>query len=345
MSISYYGYFTPLGGYGIANINCVKHLRRLGIDVSVHAKFAPREGSFEWEILNDEEREIFRKPFELQRIGIIETNPFDFDTNVSEIRIANTMCESDHVAPEWAEKLNGLNHILVPNEFNKKAFLNSGVTAPITIIPHGTDTEKFPYYDRPTSDVFVFGLVGYLDQHDRKGAFDAIRAFASEFRPEEPVRLILHSTDKSFGYYRNFTDERILTITRPYSFEELNSLYQSFDCFVFPSKAEGVGQPPREAMATGLPVILTKWSGLEDVALKEISYPLTNFKLEPRYNFIEQDGNWAVPSIEELMKTMRYVYEHQKEAKLKGKKAAEWIRKNQSWEVAAQKMKEFLEHV
>ena len=52
LKINYYGYFTPLGGYGIANINWVKHLKRLGVDVSPHAKFKPLPDSYEWSIMD-----------------------------------------------------------------------------------------------------------------------------------------------------------------------------------------------------------------------------------------------------------------------------------------------------
>lgn len=345
LKISYYGYFSPFSGYGIANINWVKHLKRLGVDVSVHPKFRPNPGSEEWEILNDEEREIFKGDFEVRKIGVIETNPWDFDTNKSEIRIANTMCESDHVAASWPEKLNSMHHILVPNEFNKRVFEGSGVTTPITVIPHGTETEKFPYYERKDNNIYTFGIVGFLDPTDRKGAFDLIRAFSSEFDEDEPVHLVLKSSDGIFGYYSNFNDIRITTIAEHYNFEELNDLYDSIDCFIFPSKAEGVGQPPREAMATGLPVILTNWSGLEDIAIDDICYPIKPHHLEKRPNFIEQDGNWAIIDIQELMGTMRHVYENQKQAKEKGRRAAKWIRQNQSWEKCAKLMKNFLEGI
>ncbi len=345
LKINYYGYFSPYSGYGIANINWVKYLRRLGVDVSVGAKFRPFPNSPEWNILTDEEKEIFSSNFELRRVGIIESNPFDFENNISEYRIANTMCESDHVAPVWAEKLNGMQQIIVPNEFNKKVFENSGVTTSITVIPHGTDIERFPYYERKDRNTFKFGILGYLDFHDRKGAFDLIRAFSSEFAPDEPVELLIHSSNPAFGYYSRFTDPRIHTLMGQWSFKQLNEFYQSLDCFVFPSKAEGVGYPPREAMSTGLPVIVTNWSGLEDIALPEICYPLQPSRLEPRYNFIEQDGNWAIIDIQELMYWMRYVYENRRKAREKGKKAAKWIRENQSWEKCALKMKEFLENV
>ena len=41
----------------------------------------------------------------------------------------------------------------------------------------------------------------------------------------------------------------------------LPGVYAAADCFVLPSRGEGWGRPHVEAMAMGLPVIATKWSG------------------------------------------------------------------------------------
>ena len=344
--INYYGYFTPFGGYGIANFNWVKHLRRQGKEVIPHGKFLPKTGEKEWDILNDEEKEIASIPFERQRIGIIETTPFDFDIIDTEIKIANTMAESDAIGDSWIQQCNKMDYVVVPNEFQYNVFRNAEIPGEkLQIIPHGTETEKFPYYHRPERDIFTFGIAGYLNE--RKGVFEVIQAFASEFDPDEPVRLLLHSTNLDFGYYLYFSDSRIVTDCVLLSPQDLNKWYKSLDCFVFPSKAEGIGQPPREAMATGLPVILTNYSGLEEIATDDISYPLQPRKLVAGLNphSIEQPGHWAEIDIQELMYQMRYVYEHQEEAKRKGARAAKTIRARYSWTIAAKKMIQFIDNL
>lgn len=334
---------TPFGGYGIANFNWIKHLRRQGLEVSPHGKFMPKPGDKEWEALNEEEREIASIPFEEKKIGIIETTPFDFHTITNKIKIANTMAESDYIGKQWVDECNRMDYIVVPNKFQYDVFKRSGVSVPITIVPHGTETEKFPYYHRPKRDIFTFGIAGYLNE--RKGVFDVIQAFASEFDRDEPVRLLLHSSNPDFGYYKFFSDPRIITdcvLLKPW---QLNRWYQELDCFVFPSKAEGIGQPPREAMSTGLPVIVGNYSGLEDIAFNTVSYPLNPSHFTKRTDMPDQPGNWANYSIEELMYLMRYVYENQLEAKSKGALASTYIRVNNSWEAAAGKMIEFLKGV
>ncbi|MBK9272867.1 MAG: glycosyltransferase family 4 protein [Saprospiraceae bacterium] len=345
LKINYYGYFTSFGGYGIANLNWVCHLSRLGVDVYPHAKFIPLPGTPEYAVLTGEQRDILQKPFTRQRIGIIETTPFSFHLNKSKFKIANTMAESDEIGEPWVNACNSMDMVVVPNEFQKRVFEKSGVTVPVSVIRHGTWTEMFPYCERPQKSKFRFGIVGYLN--DRKGVFELMKAFVSEFDNNEPVELYLKSSNKEFGFYRYFSDDRIITDTRHVSPEDLRDIYYSFDCFVFPSKAEGVGQPPREAMSTGLPTIVTNYSGLEEIADSEYAYPLEPISYSKGVNphALEQPGNWANIDIQELMYWMRYVYEHQDEAREKGKRASKHINTHHTWEACAKDMIKLLKTI
>lgn len=346
LEINYFGYFTPLGGYGISNLNWVKHLERQGVVVFPHSKFIPDPSSFEYSILTEEEKEILNRDFEKKRIGIIETTPFDFGTIDTEIKIASTMCESDLIGASWVGACNSMDYVVVPNEFQRSVFAKSGVDeSKLKVIRSGTETERFPYFKRPVRDIYTFGIVGYMNE--RKGVFELIQAFCSEFERWESVRLYIKTSNKDFAYYSNFTDKRIVVDSRHLSMQDLNKIYQGFDCFVFPSKAEGIGQPPREAMSTGLPTIVTNYSGLEEICDEEYCYPIQPMELRSGENphTIEQPGNWAYIDIQELMYTMRYVFEHPEEADEKGKKASLWIKNEHSWSRAAKNMVDFLKEL
>lgn len=343
MKISFYGYFSPFGGYGIANLSWARYLRRAGVDVSINAKFIPRPGTDEWEVLSEEERKMFVKPFEERRIGIIETTPDHFHLNKCEVKIANTMAETDEIGPRWVAALNTMHYVIVPNDFYRRVFKKCGVFVPIKVIPHGIDTQRFKYFERNRRkrEEYVFGSCGYLN--DRKGVFELIRAFSSEFNDNEPVKLLLHSTDPNLGYYANMKDKRIEITTKLWGFDTLVKWYHDLDCFVFPSKAEGVGYPPREAMATGLPTILTNYSGLEDIASLGLSLTPDGFtKTNP---MAEQPGNWAKINIPELMGAMRHMYENKDAAFMMGKEASKEIHKNHSWESSVGKLTDFLDEV
>lgn len=311
--------------------------------MSISAKFIPRPGTDEWDVLDDEEREMFDKPFEERRIGIIETTPDHFYLNKCEVKIANTMAETDEIGPTWVGALNTMHYVIVPNDFYRRVFKKCGVFVPIKVIPHGIDTKRFRYRERNKRKrvEYLFGSCGYLN--DRKGVFELIRAFSSEFDQGEPVKLLLHSTDPFLGYYANMKDKRIEITTELWSYKKLVEWYKDLDCFVFPSKSEGVGYPPREAMATGLPTILTNYSGLEDIA--HLGLALTPAGLYKANPMVEQPGNWAKIDIPELMGAMRHMYENKDYSFVVGKKASKFIHKNYSWELCVKKLVEFLNEV
>ena len=61
---------------------------------------------------------------------------------------------------------------------------------------------------------------------------------------------------------------------------ELASLYRASDVFVLPTRGEGWGRPASEAMAMGLPAIITAWSGPSEFVTKANGYPL-DYRLTP----------------------------------------------------------------
>ena len=257
------------------------------------------------------------------------------------------MTEADVICDEWVENCNKLNYLILPNEWQKEVFQKCGVKTPIWVIPFGSETNLFKYIKRPKREVFTFGTIGYMmptrEEKDRKNFWKLIQAFISEFDKKEPVRLLIKSSSAESGFYKCWKDPRIILDNERIPRERLRDVYYDMDCFVFPSRGEGVGQPPREAMSTGLPTILTNWSSLTEVALPEISYPLS-YTLSKR-EMAEEPGMWADVDVAELMYYMRYVYEHQDEAMEKGKKASEFMKNNFTWEQSAEKLKKHLVNI
>lgn len=338
LDITYNGYFVPLGGYGILNWQWAKHLARAGVNVTIKT-FFPIEQYLDQ--LTPEESLLYHKTASVTpRIGIVETQPWSLDWVKNEVKIVSAMVESSAIGGVWIKTLNQADQIVVPNEFCRKVLEKYDVKTPITVIPPGVDTKVWSYIQRPYRNVFTFGMCGYLDK--RKGALEVIQAFCSEFSGEKDVQLVLHSSNSDFGFYRSIQDPRITITTRFKSTDELHGFYGMLDCFVFPSRGEGIGYPPREAMSTGLPVIGMAWSGMEEIMLSEISYPIHPSGFSSRNDMVEQPGNWADIDVSELMYQMRNVYEHQDQAKEKGVQAADFIRKNFSWKQSTDRMIQFL---
>lgn len=256
--------------------------------------------------------------------------------------IAYTMYEGDRIPEKWCESLNDMvERIIVPAEWLDEVFHASGVkkAMPIHTVNGGIDPDEFPIIARQRGRVFTFMALG--DRGGRKGHDLVEQAFWKAFGPNPNVRMIIKCRSGNLdGRDSAMSDPRV-SVWRDDT-ERMADVYAHADCFVFPSRAEGWGLPPREAAATGLPVIATDWSGLS-VGIDCWAYPLKKFRLDPAP--LEGNGRWATPDVDELAEKMVWVYEHQAEAAAFGRGAAEWLRANQTWDHAAQQFKQVMEGI
>jgi glycosyltransferase involved in cell wall biosynthesis len=121
-------------------------------------------------------------------------------------------------------------------------------------------------------------------------------------------------------------------------------LLQRADCYVFPSRGEGWGSPPREAAATGLPVIATNWGGLAE----DIEYwamPVQVRGMSPAdYGFWDagEIGEWAEPNTDEVVERMKWCFENQRSAANFGRNAAEWLRSYSTYDHTAKTILEIV---
>jgi glycosyltransferase involved in cell wall biosynthesis len=102
---------------------------------------------------------------------------------------------------------------------------------------------------------------------------------------------------------------------------QLPRLYGAVDAFVLPSRGEGWGRPHVEAMAMGLPVIATNWSGITEFLSERNGYPLRYTHLAPIPEGAFAGHLQAEADVAHLRQLMRHVVQHQSEAIAKGQQA------------------------
>lgn len=241
--------------------------------------------------------------------------------------------ETTVIPKSWIGKINQFDALFTLCQQNIEAFKNSGVTIPIELIHWGIDPDVFYELERPERDVFTFGTMGALSI--RKGTDILIEAFQEEFPTEQDVQLICKT---SYNYYPfKVGDKRIQLQMGEVGHDELmRDFFQRIDCFAFPTRGEGFGLTPLEAMATGVPAIVTGWSGPMEYMTPEIGwlidYTYARATVFTEQTYHEECGDWAEPSKEHLRKLMRYAYEHRDEVRAKGKAAAQYVKENWTWE-------------
>jgi GT2 family glycosyltransferase len=267
-------------------------------------------------------------------------------------RVGWTMLEVTGLPQEWVDGCNAMDEVWVPASFNVETFRASGVRTPIEVMPMGVDID-YLHPDiagfRP-SDRFTF--LSVFEWGERKAPELLLRTFA-EFKESEDVLLLLSvfNRDPSIDVEREIakldlppTAPIAVMVNPEFDDYQMGSLYRSADCFVLPSRGEGFGMPVLEAMACGLPVITTDWSGPTDFLHDGIGYPLQVRSMVPAearcpyYAGFE----WAQPDDEHLRFLMRQVADRPDEARAKGLAAAAEVAARHTWQHVADRVKQRL---
>jgi len=313
-------------GYGNTMYNLLKYSQQAGYDIRWTGKLIGEPDK----VIRNAKREIppdmamvwHEQPKEHWR-----SSPFAKN-------IALTMFETTRVPESWVPRLNSLDAVCVPCKQNIGMMANSGVKIPVELTQLGIDETKFYPLER-NNEVFTFGHLGALTV--RKGTDLLVEAFRRAFSSKQKVKLI---NKTSLPYYPFMVKDKRVEVQQafngiPHS-ELIETFFKKINCFVYPSRGEGFGLPPLEAMATGVPAITTNWSGMAEYNNEEVGWMLNDFKMVPADNFTkkvykEDCGEWAEPNLDELIFRLRYAYEHQDEVKEKGRKAAEYVKANWLW--------------
>jgi glycosyltransferase involved in cell wall biosynthesis len=249
--------------------------------------------------------------------------------------IAYSMFETLEIPETWVHFYNQFDEIWVPSQFCKKAFNRKDVKPIIHVIPFGIDESYFSY-DKVNHELFTFFASGQWV--DRKGWDILIRAYTAEFMGNFNVRLCIKTfndvktKEEMIKEYldpnkRNLMYPRIMIANRKIDECEMPIFYQESDCFISCSRGEAFCIPCLEAMSMGIPVITPDFGGQLDFVNNEVGYLIKIEqlkKLSERICSINKgyDGLWfGEPNIDDVRKIMRYVFEHQQEAKEKGMKS------------------------
>jgi glycosyltransferase involved in cell wall biosynthesis len=318
-------------GYGRYGLSQIKALARAGVDVYPDHIMALEAPGWMQQL----------KGLDFSRLSVALMPPHELKALPAR-QWLSTMYEGTGLPDDWGAHINQkAERVIVPSEFLVDVFRSHGVhrRIPIDVVPGGVDVDEFPVLDRPVPTHRPYTFMAFGDRGSRKGSDLVNQAFYRAFGDNKDVRLIIKTL--AFGLPDLCTakgDPRI-SVWRDTT-KSLADVFAMTDCFVFPSRGEGWGLPPREAACMGVPVIATRWGGLEN-GIDNWAIPLNDVKLTN--SNLRGRGQWAQPSVDEIVDRMLWCYNNREDARQKGLAAAAWLREHQTWDQSARALMKLLE--
>jgi glycosyltransferase involved in cell wall biosynthesis len=259
--------------------------------------------------------------------------------------------ETTRIPESHRHHLSHADMIWTPSDWGRRILEQNGIAAGrVRVLPLGVDAQLFVPPIERDGRTFRFLCVGKWER--RKGSRELVRAFVDEFDAADPVELVMHCGSpwpRAFDYREAIVTEvrrkgsrapRVIA-SDPVPPEDLVRLMQRCHAFVLPTRGEGWGLPVLEAMACGLPCIVTNYGGVTEFAHERNSYLVRVAGMravdDPEFYDPAHDwGEWAEPDFGELRRLMRHVFENREEAREKGRLARRDAEALWTWDRAAE---------
>jgi len=357
MKLRMIGEIFGTSGYAQHTRNHVNALYKNGIkNISLDV---PRPQGWERNVNDNELKMLLNKPT-ADMINLMVAVPPYYSFGLSNPHkkfIGFVVWEGNRVPKYWIKNLRKCDQIWVPSKHVRHAInetralcnIHPKLMNKIKTVPHGVDISIFKPIKVERSDKFTFfANKGWAyGMRDRGGMQYLFKAFAEEFRKDEPVRLLAKinpaynqpgwNIQNEMAKLNLAKDHAEIQVTADnVTLPILNELYNQGDCFVSTQMADGFNLPGLEAMATGMPTIQTGFGGQTDYMTEKNSWKI-NYALMPvDWDIMYESVNWAVPDRKHLRELLRYAFENQDEVKKKGEQALKDAQK-WTWDNTAKK--------
>lgn len=274
-------------GYGRMGVMVERELRALGVDLSTDVEDDPA-GTM---LLCSTPAHLLRYR-EGQRLVVM------------------TMWEATNLPEPFRESLHLFDTVLVPSQQNVELF--SPFHPDVRYVPLGIDPEVWKQTRRtPPTNRFTFLIGG---SGPRKGLDVAYKAFLAAFPDSSwgdgPEPWLLMKSPR----HTPFVGSRIMQINGRLSAEDEVALYATSHCYLQPSRGEGFGLQPLQAIAQGCPTILTDAHGHASFAHLGIGISAELVDTKPGAFMYGEAGQWWEPSVDEMAEQMRWVYDNYEQA-------------------------------
>jgi len=276
--------------------------------------------------------------------------------------------ETSKVAPEWLQKGNDMDKILVVSQHAKDSYVNTEAVARNNqtgeTSPYRLETPVEVVWENTPTPAGTEDIPGFEPRHEfnflcvsqfgpRKNLENTIKWFVEEFIDRDDVNLILKTNVKSNCRMDKEAVERTLKgILATYperkcsvsllhgdlTAKQMRGLYEHprIKAMINISHGEGFGLPLMEAAKYGLPIISVGWSGQVDFLRQDGKdlYLKVKHELAPVQasavwkGVIEQDSQWAYADQGSFKMALRMMYKKHGEFKKQAEELQDYVDTN-----------------
>lgn len=266
-------------------------------------------------------------------------NNYEIVPKDCDIKIAYSSYESSKLHPKWVEIFNEhFDAVAVLDPYFKDVYVSSGVTVPVFVLPHGLDLKKFQEYPnrRVPSRPLVFGCSAAF--WERKNLPLLAKSFAKEFGNSPQVKLKIHGRGGQVEVINELNQivqqyglENAEIICKRLAAQDYVDFMNSLDVYVLASQGEGYSISPREAMALGIPCILSDNTAHKTLNSSGFVKAVKSKKRIVPPNYLGSDtekvGFMFETEEADLRKAMREMYENYATYLAQAEKGREWVKK------------------
>lgn len=228
-----------------------------------------------------------------------------------------TMYEADNMPEGLFAGFGNWDGMLVPSEMNRRTFSTKHPN--VQRIDMGVDWRFWSPQPRRLDGTFRWLYTSHSPK--RKGGDVALRAAA-----------ILE---------RDFDMEMVPSSGLGLSDEALRDVFWSCHAFVQPSRGEGWGMMPHQALATGMPAVISDCPGHADYGRVIPGAYMTATHPEPSIlTFHGDPGMWWEPDLDDLVAGMRWVMENYPQASSEAARAPAVCEERYDWTLIAERVVE-----
>ena len=313
-------------------------------------------------------------PLTARSVSVVHHFPLMSDPEPAALRVLLFFWEESVVSDQTVAKMaEGFDAVWVASEFVRRVLRNSGCALPIFVIPMGVDhvltnesltADSFAATSDSSSAPSSASLslpslqpepgqplrfLHVSSAFERKGVDVLLAAFFAAFTANDAVELYI----KTFANPHNKVAEQLTAMRLGQSDaprvvldesalddEGMLALYRSAHAMVLPTRGEGFNLPAAEALALGLPLIVTGYGAQADFCTLK-SALMVPFVFSPSRSHLRSPSSyWAEPVVSDLTEQMRALREQvlRDDPSLSQRRqlGAAWVRQHYTWANGAQ---------